>query len=87
MSDDVHIHLPVTGDKIFTVLEGKFQYIQVYDYMSSVYITLDKAKAAKSRVMMQLLFKAYPILLIIALSNVATGIAIWLIVSGTIFIM
>ena len=64
-----------------TVLEGKYQYVQVIDDTGSVFIGIDQNNAAKSEKIMQILYTSYPVVLIIALFMVTTGMILWFAVS------
>ena len=81
MSDDVDIHFPVMSNKILTVVEDHYQYVQLIDGAGFVLVVLDQTKVPKAGRVMKAIFASYTLWLVMAVYVVAFGMLIWFVVS------
>ena len=81
ISDDVHIHLTVTGRKELTVFQGQYQFVQILESPGSAFIVVDQTKLSKTRVIFKSLLNTWPVVLISLLMACVAGMFIWVFVS------
>ncbi len=62
--------------------EADYQYVNIIDYVSSVFVVIDKTKASKTALLLKAVYQSFPILIAIVVLVILAGIVIWFVVSN-----
>ena len=81
ISNDLHFHGPISGQKHVTIFEGSYQYVNLIDSTASVFVVVDSSRTSKTGAMARSIAQCWPILVVCIFMTLLTGILIWMAVS------